>query len=102
MFKPLDGPSIQSTLASVGTVTVVEVKVGSSSLAERQAVTLQGDGKFYVYFGDGSTTPSAATVTSDGILVFKDQVMTFEAGEKQQLFVLSQSGTVNIKIVERA
>jgi len=102
MLQPLDGPSAQGTLSSVGTVTVVEAKVGGSPLEERKVVTLQGDAKFYVYFGDGSSTPSAATVTSDGITVFKDQVTSFEASASQPLFVLALSGTVDIKIIERA
>jgi hypothetical protein len=102
MYQPLDGPSLQTTLSSVGTVTVVEAKVGATALAERKVVTLQGDGKFLVYFGDDSGAPSAATVTSDGITVFKDQVSSFEATGKQPLYVLAVSGTVNIKIVERA
>ena len=102
MLQPLDGPSSQSTLSSVGTATVVEAKVGGSALAERKVVTLQGDGKFYVYFGDGSTTPNAATVIADGVTVFKDQITSFEASESQPLFVLAVTGTVNIKIIERA
>lgn len=102
MIQPLDGPASQATLSSVGTVTVVEAKAGGSALVERKVVTLQGDGKFYAYFGDGSTTPSAATVAADGLTVFKDQVMSFEASHQQPLFVLAFTGTVNIKVVERA
>ena len=102
MLSPLDGPASQGTLSSVGTVTVVEAKVGVSALAERKVVTFQGDDKFYVYFGDGASTPSAATVAANGFTAFKNALVTFEASNQQPLYVLSVTGTVNIKIVERA
>jgi predicted methyltransferase len=101
MIEPLDGPSAQLKV-SVGTVTVVEVKVGGSPLTERKAITLQPEGKIYVYFGDGVTTPAAATVSANGLIHQKDAKETYEAGEKQKVYMLSVSGTVNVVIVERA
>jgi len=101
MFQPLDGPSAQVKLIAVGTVTPVEVKVGGSPLSERQVITMQPSGNMKVYFGDG-TIPSAATVTANGLDHFKNTKETYEAGEKQQVYVLAASGTVDVVIVERA
>lgn len=101
MYQPLDGPSAQIKLTSVGTVTVVEVKAGASPLVDRRVVTIQPNGKIKVYFGDG-TTPSAATVAANGFDHFKDAKETYEAGEKQKVYILAVSGTVNVIIVERA
>lgn len=103
MLFPLDGPSIQGVLSAVDTVTPVEVKVGASPFEERKVVTLQGDDKFYVYFGDeDASAPNAATVTAQGFTVFKNQLTSFEAKYTQPIYVLALSGTVNIRIVERA
>lgn len=98
---PLDGPSAQVAL-SVGTVTVVEAKVGASPLDERKAITLQGTGKFYVYFGDGVSTPSAATVAANGFTQFKDAKESYEAGKFQPVYLLSAAGTINVVLAERA
>lgn len=102
MLSALDGPSKQGLLSSVGTVTPVEAKVGGSAFSDRKVITLQGDNKFYVYFADDGETPSAATVTANGFSQFKDQKESYEAGEKQKVFVLAATGTVNIRIAERA
>jgi len=102
MFQPLDGPSKQYTL-SVGVGAVVEIKpVAGSPLAERKLVTLQSeDGKFRVYFGDG-TTPSVGDVSTDGFLQFKTAKDDYEASDTQALWVISESGTINIIVAERA
>lgn len=103
MLSPLDGPSKQGLLSSVGTATPVEVKVGASAFSDRKVITMQSeDGKFYVYFADTGETPSAATVAANGFTQFKDQKESYEAGEKQVVYVLSVSGTINIRIAERA
>lgn len=101
MIQPLDGPSAQTTL-SVTSSTVQEAKVGGSALTERKVITLQGDQKFYVYFGDGSSTPSAGTVSANGIEIAKSAIATFEASDRQPIFVLAESTTVNLKVAERA
>jgi hypothetical protein len=100
MYQPLDGPSAQIKV-SVGTVTAVEVKVGTTPLTDRQVITLQPNGKIKVYFGDG-TTPSTATILANGLDHFKDAKESYEVGERQQLFILSTGGTVDVIIVERA
>lgn len=101
MFQPLDGPSAHSKLTAVGTVTPVEVKAGVSALTDRQVVTLQPTGKMKVYFSDG-TVPSAATVQADGLTHIKNSKETYEAGEKQKVYVLAVAGTIDVIVVERA
>ena len=103
MLQPLDGPSAQLKLASVDTVTVVEVKAGASPLTERKAVTLQPlGGKIYIYFGDGVSTPNAATVIANGLVHEKTAKETYEAGEQQPMFILAVAGTTDVICVERA
>lgn len=101
MLQPLDGPATQDTL-TLTSATVQEARVGGSAFSERKVVTLQADQKFYVYFGDGTSTPSAATVAADGIEIAKSAIASFEASDKQPLFVLAVSTTANLKVVERA
>lgn len=101
MFQPLDGPSKQTKL-SVTTSTPVEVKVGSSPLAERKAITMQPDGNMKVYFADEGETPSAATVLNNGFNHFKNTKETYEASDEQVIFILSASGTIDVVIAERA
>lgn len=101
MFQPLDGPSAQTKLLAVDTITPIEVKVGASALAERQVVTMQPDGNMKVYFSDG-TTPLAATVLANGLDHYKNAKETYEAGEKQKIYILAVTGTINVTIVERA
>lgn len=101
MFLPLDGPSTQAKLTSVGTSTPVEAKAGVSPLTDRQVVTMQPSGNMKVYFGDG-TVPSAATVLANGFDHFKNTKETYEAGEKQKIYVLAASGTIDVIVAERA
>jgi hypothetical protein len=101
MYQPLDGPSAQIKLAGVGTVTPVEVKVGASALTDRQVITLQPNGNMKVYFSDGST-PLAATVLANGLDHYKNAKETYEAGEKQKVFILAATGTIDVIVVERA
>lgn len=100
MLQPLDGPSLQTTL-SVGTGAVVEAKVGGSVMEGRKVLTLYSDKKFYVYWGDGTTTPSVSDLQDDGILFPKKSPITIEATDSQPVFLLSDSGTADIQTVER-
>lgn len=101
-FQPLDGPSSQDRV-SVTSSTVKELKVGASALSERQVITIQPiDGNLWVYFGDGVSTPSAGTVSSKGLKHLKMAKESYEAGERQPVFILSESGTVSVTFVERA
>jgi hypothetical protein len=101
MFQPLDGPAAQIKLTSVGTTTPVEVKVGASALVDRQVITMQPNGNMKVYFSDG-TTPAAATVLANGFDHAKNAKESYEAGEKQKVFVLAATGTIDVVIAERA
>lgn len=99
---PLDGPSKSFKLSAVGTATPVEVYASGSAFAERKVVTLQGDGKFYVYFADEGETPNAATVSANGFIQYKDAKESYEATGSQAMFVLAFTGTVDIRGAERA
>lgn len=100
-FQPLDGPSVQDRVA-VTTSVVKELIVGASALNDRQVITIQPvDGNIWVYFGDG-TTPSASTVSTKGFKHVKMAKESYEAGEKQQIFIVADNGTVNVTFVERA
>lgn len=102
MLFPLDGPSAQTSV-SVDTTTVQEVKVGGSVLSERKVITLQPlNGQIRVYFGDGVTTPVAATVASNGLLHFNKAKESYEASDSQPVYILAEAGTVNVIIIERA
>lgn len=102
MFQPLDGPSAQVKISGVDTITPIIVKVGVNALSERAVITLQPTGKMKVYFGDGANTPSAATVLADGLDHFKDAKETYEAGERQVVYILAATGTIDVIVVERA
>lgn len=102
MLQPVDGPSTQGNV-SVDTTTPQELKVGASRLTERKIVTLQPlDGKVWVYFGEEGVTPSAANLQDNGFEVAKKEKASFEVGERQPLWVLSQSGTTDVRYAERA
>ena len=100
-YQPLDGPSKMFAL-SVGIVTPVEVKAGGSALEERQVITLQGDGKFYIYFADEAETPTAGTVQTKGMWQGKNAKESYEAGPDQTVFLLSFTGTIEVRGAERA
>lgn len=100
MRRQLDGPSAHTTL-TVTNSAVQEIKVGASPLEERSAVTIQADQSVYVYWGDGSGTPSSTTVAAQGVRVFKNQLMTFEAGSRQDLYIRAITATASVKVVER-
>lgn len=101
MFQPLDGPSLQGSV-SVNTSTPQEVKVGSSALADRKVVSIQPlDGKIWVYFGQEGITPSASTVQNNGFYQAKRSLRSYEAGNRQTIWILAQASTVDVKIAER-
>lgn len=102
MYQPLDGPSAQIKITSVDTITPVEVKVGASALSERQVITLQPSGNMKVYFAGDGAAPSAATILANGLDHFKNAKESYEAGEKQRVYVLATSGTIDVIVVERA
>jgi len=102
MLQPLDGPSKQFKLSGVGIVTPVEVYASGSAFAERKVITLQSDSKFYIYFADEGEVPNAATVSANGFIQYKNAKESYEATGSQAVFVLSFTGTVDIRGAERA
>ena len=101
MFEALDGPSSQGKL-TVTNSTVVEAKVGGSAFEGRKVLTLQGDGRFYVYFANEGEVPNAATVSSNGFVQFRNAKESYEAAETQAVYLLALSGSVDVVIAERA
>lgn len=101
MFLPLDGPSLQDQ-ESVTDSTVFRVKSGSSELAGRDVVSIQPlDGKIWVFFGDGSTVPSASDVKNKGFPQPKNSFRTYEATETQEIYIVADTGTVDVRFAER-
>jgi hypothetical protein len=100
-FQALDGPSAHGSL-TVTNAAVQEIKVGVSALEERKIITIQPSNKVYIYFGDGGAAPSAATVSANGFTLFKDALMSFEAATSQKVYVLAVTGSVDVKVAERA
>lgn len=102
MFLPLDGPATQAQEDVTSTV-VFRVRAGASELEGRNVVTIQGiNGVLWVYFGDGSTTPSATQVKNAGFQQPKAAIATYEASESQPIFIVADVGTVDVRYSERA
>lgn len=107
MLQPLDGPSKQFSVTITDT-TPVEVKAGASAFSERKVITLQNPrnatnrGDFYVYFADEGETPSAGDVSSKGFYHYKNSKESYEATGSQAVFIMSVSGSVDIRGAERA
>jgi hypothetical protein len=101
-FLPLDGPSTQFAISLTST-TVQEVKSGSSALDERKLITLlPTNGKIYIYFGDGSTTPSANDVQTKGFPHPTNALRSYEASSTQEVYIVADTGTVDVRASERA
>lgn len=101
-FQPLDGPAKQIPAITLTTSTVVEVKSGTP-LDGRAIITIQPlDGDIWVYFGDGINIPSAATVAADGFLHYRHADKSYEAGDRQPVFIVARTITTSVRIAERA
>lgn len=102
MYQPVDGPAIQGVL-SVGTGAVVEAKVGASIFEDRKVITVQPtNGKIYVLFANDGETPTTTDLSTKGFIHFKDAKESYEVGQKQRVYFLSLSGTVSVRLAERA
>lgn len=98
----LDGPATQDKI-TVSNSVLTELKVNASALTDRKVITVQPlGGKLKIYFGDGISAPSIATVDSDGFIHFKWQMHDYEAAASQPIYLLSDSGTIEVIISERA
>lgn len=100
---PLDGPSQQFSISLTST-TAVEVKDGANPpLGERKVITMMPtDGKIYVYFGDGSTTPTANDVKTKGFPHSKGSMRSYEASDTQDVWIVADTGTVDVRVAERS
>jgi hypothetical protein len=95
MFFPCDGPSVEDEI-SVGAVTPTELKVGASPLRERKVVTFQPQGgRIRWGFTNGISS-------SKGYIAFNNQIVTVEAADTQGVYVIAESGTVDVYFSERA
>jgi hypothetical protein len=102
MLQPLNGPSLQDSVVLTDT-TVFLVKVGATELSERNVVTIYPvDGDIWVFFGDGINTPSASDVKNKGFPHRKDLLRSYEATDTQNIYIVSDSGTVDVRFAERA
>jgi hypothetical protein len=79
---------------TVGT-TAVEIKVGASRLEGRKTVTLYNNSNTTIYWG---YTSSVTTAT--GTPIFRDQFVTWEAGDSQEIWVIAGSAGNNTRITE--
>jgi hypothetical protein len=92
MYRPLNGPAIFAAL-SVGS-TAVEVKVGAAPLEERTSISVQPlDGN--IYYGYDSSVS-----TSNGTKIFKSQLLIIEAASSLPVYVIAETGTVDVRITE--
>jgi hypothetical protein len=101
MIQPIDGPS-KTFVLTVTTSSPIEAKADASAFLERKVITLQGDGKFYVYFADENEIPAAIDVTTKGFIQYKNAKETYEATGSQAIYILAESGTVDVRGAERA
>jgi hypothetical protein len=95
MFLPLDGPSVEDEI-SVGTGSPTELKVSTSPLEDRKVVTFQPlTGKVRWGFSNSITS-------STGFTAVKSQLITIEASDSQPVYIIAESGTVDVYFAERA
>ena len=80
--------------AQTVTTSEVEAKVGSSAASGRQFVSIFNNGSSEIYFG-----PSGVT-TSTGEPLYKKQRVVIPATEDIQVFMICDSGTVDVIIQE--
>lgn len=92
MLLPLDGPAVYGDIDA--TTTPIEVKVGASPLEDRQVVTIQPlDG--VVYFGYDNSVTSLT-----GTKIFKGQIYPMEASDQLSVYIIAETGTVDVRITE--
>lgn len=92
MLLPLDGPGSYTNI-TVGT-TAVEVKVGASRLDQRAMITIQPLTE-PVYFGYDSSVTIAT-----GTKIFAGQVFPLEAGDKLEVYIISENPGNDVRITE--
>jgi hypothetical protein len=92
-YDQINGPSFYGNLAV--STTPVLLKVGGSVYAERIEVIFRPiDGTVYMGF-DSSVS------STTGIPVFKNEFVRMESGPLETIYLVTASGTVNVRIGER-
>jgi hypothetical protein len=100
-FLPLDGPALQAQ-QTVTTTTPFRVKVGTSELEGRNVVTIQSlTGNIWIYFAEEGVTPTEANVRDRGFLQTKNTIASYEAGPLQQIYVLADTISCDVRFAER-
>lgn len=82
---------------SAASVTTTAAEVLSSPLAGRREVTIQNNGTNDVYLGS-----SAAVTAANGIRIPKGSSATYEFGEDINIFMISATGTQDVRFLESA
>ena len=92
MLQPLDGPALHGTMSV--TTSPSEVKVNALALEERKMISVSPtDGK--IWYGYDNTVTSAT-----GTRVTKHQTLFLEAAATLPVWIVSDSGTVDVRITE--
>lgn len=89
-----DSSAVYGTV-SVST-TAVELKVGASPLIGRDYIIIQPKANG-VYIGYNSSV-----TVSNGIQLFKDQIISIEVGEGISVYAIADSGTIDVRVQELA
>ncbi len=93
MYQTINGPGVQGALAV--STTPVELKVGASRLDQRVMISIQPlDGDVYFGFDSGTLT------SSTGTKIFKGQYFPLEATDQATIYLITDSGTVDVRITE--
>lgn len=97
-LKTADVPNTSAVYGtlSVNDTTPVELKVGGTALAGRKMVSIQPiDGR--LYYGYNNSVTSAT-----GTELARKQIILFSAGPQITIFLLAETGTVDVRIGELA
>lgn len=81
---------------TVGT-TAVQVKVGGANLTNRKLVVIHNNSGNTMYWGFNSSV-----TTSNGIVLFRDQVVSIPVGPNIDIYIISGSSAQNSRIAELA
>lgn len=101
MYIRLDGPSKQGQ-QNVTSAAVFRVKLGTTEFSDREVVTIYPiDGKIWVFFADEGVVPTASDVKSKGFPQPKNSMRTYEATYTQLIYIIADTGTVDVRYAER-
>ena len=93
-FSQLDGPGYNKALSV--TTTAQEVVYDTTPLSERKIITIQPlNGDIYYGYSNGVTT-------SNGTKIFSNQFFPLEVGPELRVWVITATGTVDVRISEVA